>query len=152
MVIEIADPRWNSWWDGKILRVQIRESHMHDSDIQRNCMSACEYIRCDRWYLLNINNQVSNAGLFYRIFYPQGVRVSHHFVYLQLCIICITSLLAYMYHFVMCIMHSCRYYTVYIIYDIDLVPNLERRGHCTYYRYVHFHRCWVKRQDDVTGQ
>ena len=42
-------------------------------------------------------------------------------------IIGITCLLAYMYHFVMCIMHSCRYYTVY---DIDLVPNLERRGHC----------------------
>ena len=42
------------------------------------------------------------------------VRVSHHFVYLQLCIIGITFLLAYMYHFVMCIMHSCRYYTVYI--------------------------------------
>ena len=32
-----------------------------------------------------------------------------------LCVIGITSLLAYMYHFVMCIMHSCRYYTVYIL-------------------------------------
>ena len=38
-----------------------------------------------------------------------------------------------MYHFVMCIMHECRliiHTTIYIYtYDIDLVPNLERRGH-----------------------
>jgi hypothetical protein len=29
--------------DGKI-----RGSHMQDSDMQRNCMSTCGYIRCDR--------------------------------------------------------------------------------------------------------
>ncbi len=34
--------------DGKILRVQNRGSHMQDSDMQRNCMSTCKYIRCDR--------------------------------------------------------------------------------------------------------
>ena len=45
------------------------------------------------------------------------IGISLIIVYLQLCIIGIVSLLAYMYHFVMCIMHSCRYYTV-CIYNI----------------------------------
>ena len=73
---QIADPRWNSWWDGKILRVQTRGSHMQDSDMQKNCMSTCEYIRCDRWYLLNISNRVSNAGFFYNFFILLEVLVS----------------------------------------------------------------------------
>ena len=32
----------------KISRVQTRGSHMQDSGMQRNCMSTCEYTRCDR--------------------------------------------------------------------------------------------------------
>ena len=46
--VEIEDPRWNSWWDGKTLAIQSRGSYMQDSDMQRNCMSTCGYIRCDR--------------------------------------------------------------------------------------------------------
>ena len=34
------------------------------------CRETCQYIRCVRWYLLNISNRVSNAGFFYRFFYP----------------------------------------------------------------------------------
>ena len=32
----------------EFLRVQTCGSHMQDSDMQKICMSACEYIRCDR--------------------------------------------------------------------------------------------------------
>ncbi len=90
---------------------------------------------------MNISNQVSNAGFFYRIFILWEVLAGSYLVSKSLTSLGLLTTvydwhLAYMYHFVMCIMHSCRYYTVYIIYDIDLVPNLGRRGHCDIVRTI----------------
>ena len=72
----------SSWWskskihDGILGEMERLWQYRVEKAICRtktcNCMRTWGYIRCNRWYLLNISNRVSNAGFFYQIFYPLG--------------------------------------------------------------------------------
>ncbi len=69
-------------------RPSVCSSTYQDSDMQRNCMSTCGYIRCDRWYLLNMTNGVSNAAFFYRIFILWEVLAGSYLVSKSLTSLC----------------------------------------------------------------
>ena len=124
-------------------RPPVGTSTHQDSDMQRNCMSTCEYIRCDRWYLLNISNRVSNAGFFYRIFYPLGGFGRYYLVSKSLTSLCLLTTVLW-HHSTYCTTVRTTLSHLHELYNVRTI-NTVHCTHCTCFpvsQFPIFDRCW----------